>query len=215
MPGRLRKTMKGAVLVLGLVVVGLLAGCLEHGNDSRPIRAVINAEPRQGQAPLEVTFDGGASHDRDGKIEDWLWDFADGSGVVSGREVQHTFTRPGEYTVTLVTVGPSGVGRASTTVRTLNNPPMASFTFYPRDPFEGESVTFDGSESYDPDGEIVRWMWDFGDGGVGEGTYADHVFALPGTYTVRLTVEDDQGAQASTSRTVTVDDCSSGRCGRR
>ncbi len=216
MPGHLRGKLRLLGMCGCLVGVVLLAGCLDQNNPGGPVRAIISAEPRQGRAPLEVTFDAGASYDANGSITDWLWEFDDGTGIIAGRELRHTFDNPGEYSVTLRVVGESGVGRTSTTVRALNTPPVASFSFYPRDPFQDETVTFDGSDSYDPDpaGRVVRWMWDFGDGGTGEGEFVEHVFTLPGDHTVRLTVEDEEGEQATTSRTVTVDDCARGRCGR-
>ncbi len=49
---------------------------------------------------------------------------------------------------------------------TLNQLPIANFTYYPENPVVGEEITFDVSYSYDPDGEIVSWEWDFGDGDV-------------------------------------------------
>ena len=73
-------------------------------------------------------------------------------------------------------------------------------------------VTFDASKST---GEIVSWEWDFGDGGMTEGETVDHTFTAPGDYTVILTVTDDSGGQAVTSRTVTVEECIGGHCGRR
>jgi len=115
----------------------------------------------------------------------------------------------------LVVVGPSGTGRGTAMIRALNNPPTADFSFWPQDPFQDEQVTFDASSSFDPDGEIVSWEWDFGDGSVGEGEVVDHSFSTPGDFTVVLTVTDNSGAQAVASQTVTVDECSSGHCGRR
>ncbi|MFO8034249.1 MAG: PKD domain-containing protein [Candidatus Bipolaricaulota bacterium] len=215
MQGPLKGRVKLVCAIGCLTAVALLTGCVDGNNPSGPVSAIISAEPRQGQAPLEVTFDASGSYDNDGSISDYLWEFDDGTGVVAGKELVHTFSQPGQYSVILRVVGPSGVGGASTTVRVLNNPPVASFSFYPLDPFEDETVSFDGSDSSDPDGdEIVRWSWDFGDGNTGEGEFADHMYTQSGDYTVRLTVEDEEGEQASTSRTVTVDDCAGGRCGR-
>ncbi len=59
------------------------------------------------------------------------------------------------------------------------------------------SVYFDGSGSYDPDGEIVSYDWDFGDGTTDSGETVSHTFRDPGGYTVTLTVTDDQGATGS------------------
>ncbi len=55
-------------------------------------------------------------------------------------------------------------------------------------------VLFDGSSSYDPDGQIVRYEWDFGDGSKGTGSLVSHVYVSRGVYTAKLTVIDDKGA---------------------
>ncbi len=56
------------------------------------------------------------------------------------------------------------------------------------------SVSFSSNGSYDPDGSIARYLWDFGDGNVSNQANANHVYQHPGTYNVQLTIEDDQGA---------------------
>lgn len=85
----------------------------------------------------------------------------------------------------------------------------------------GETVELDGSDSYDEDGDIVSYEWDFGEGIVGptgidtmavDGTGDDsaepqssHVYFDSGTYTVTLTVTDNLGATASVQAKVEVD----------
>ncbi|HEC82103.1 MAG TPA: PKD domain-containing protein [Thermoplasmatales archaeon] len=60
----------------------------------------------------------------------------------------------------------------------------------------GEPVVFDGSASYDSDGMIVSYQWDFGDGKTGVGATSSHVYRNAGEYTVTLTVTDDGGKTA-------------------
>jgi glucose/arabinose dehydrogenase len=52
------------------------------------------------------------------------------------------------------------------------------------------TVSFDGSASSDPDGDALRYAWDFGDGTTGEGVTAQHEYTVKGTYSVVLTVSD-------------------------
>lgn len=73
----------------------------------------------------------------------------------------------------------------------------------------GEEVTLDGSASYDPDGKIVSWYWDFGDGESAAGKTVSHAFTSEGLYTVTLTVMDDRGAKDSISRKIEIDEAPS------
>ncbi|MCU7918813.1 MAG: tandem-95 repeat protein [Candidatus Thiodiazotropha sp. (ex Epidulcina cf. delphinae)] len=66
-------------------------------------------------------------------------------------------------------------------------------------------VYMSAGSSYDEDGKIASYSWDFGDGSIGEGPAVYHIYDFPGTYTATLTITDDAGetAQASTSISVT------------
>ncbi len=71
-------------------------------------------------------------------------------------------------------------------------------------PYSGEAgnaVWFDGSGSADLDGAIVAYLWDFGDGSVDSNIQPRHTYASVGTYTVTLTVTDDNG-NTDTANTV-------------
>jgi len=62
----------------------------------------------------------------------------------------------------------------------------------------GEAITFNGSGSTDPDGQIAEYIWDFGDGDTGTGADTGHIYQAAGTFTVSLKVKDNDGAYSST-----------------
>lgn len=70
----------------------------------------------------------------------------------------------------------------------------------------GSPVSFDGAGT-DPDGTIALYTWDFGDGSslVNAGATPTHTYTADGTYTVKLTVEDNYGKQASDTASVTIE----------
>jgi PKD repeat protein len=80
-----------------------------------------------------------------------------------------------------------------------NTPPAATFS----PSCTGLSCAFDGTGSSDPDGTIASWAWTFGDGTTTTGSWPSKKFTAPGTYNVSLTVTDDSGATATSTRAVT------------
>jgi len=86
------------------------------------------------------------------------------------------------------------------TVDNVNDSPVASFTYTA----SGLTVDFDASDSYDPDGTITSYKWDFGDENAETGVTVSHTYASAGTYTVTLTVTDDDGATDTDSQDVTI-----------
>ncbi len=85
-------------------------------------------------------------------------------------------------------------------------PPVALFYVEPLVTYVSEKITFNASESYDPDGDIVRYRWDFGDGTVVNLTdpVATHVYNSTGTYTVGLNVTDNNDLTDTATYTVVV-----------
>lgn len=71
--------------------------------------------------------------------------------------------------------------------------PSANFNYEPIKPFINQEITFDGSISFDPDGEITDYNWEFDDGTFDNGETVTHSFANPGVYEIVLTVTDDDG----------------------
>jgi PKD repeat protein len=86
-----------------------------------------------------------------------------------------------------------------------SQPPIAIFTYIPEHPGRDEIVTFDAAGSYDRDGFIVSYKWNFGDGNITTTTdpIITHVYASEGTYILNLTVTDNDGLTHSTAKSIT------------
>jgi PKD repeat protein len=69
--------------------------------------------------------------------------------------------------------------------------------------FPGNQVLFKSLAS-DDDGYILRYEWDFGDGGTSDKPDVNHAFGFAGTYSVHHVVTDNVGAQSACSRDVVV-----------
>jgi PKD repeat protein len=150
---------------------------------------------------LTCSFNGSGSRDYDGTITSYAWNFGDGTAA-SGPTVTHTYAAGGQYTVTLTVTDNAGATNAQNQTVVANSPPVASFTFS----CSRFTCSFDASGSYDRDGNITTWTWNFGDGTTLTGSYewVGHTYPAPGTYTVTLTVTDNGGATGRQSNSVTV-----------
>src|SRR5690349_5666251 len=101
-----------------------------------------------------------------------------------------------------VTVPANGTGQATFTVTCTappNQPPVAAFT----SSCSALTCSFTSTSS-DPDGSIAAYQWTFGDGGNATTQNPSHTYSAGGTYTVQLTVTDNQNATNSVTHSVTV-----------
>jgi plastocyanin len=195
---------------------------------------VFNDENRNGHLdPLErgLSFVRVFLTDESGKTRDQRTDL-DGRFVFSellpgkytvaldARTLPENFvpTTPAEVTVELkaqerITVNFGAAERP----RTVKFPPVADFTFSPERPKVGETVRFDASESFDPDGQIVKYEWDFDSDGTidAHGVIVEHVFAQAGTFTVTLIVTDNDGETGTARKTIVVGPAQLTRAGAR
>lgn len=152
---------------------------------------------------LSVAFDGTATMADDGAtITSYAWNFGDGTPSGTGATATHDYAEAGTYSVTLTVTDSRGVSGAVThdvTVLAANAEPTASFT----STVDGMSVAVNGLGSDDSDGTIESYAWDWGDGTTAaSGATASHTYATQGSHTITLTVTDDRGATATTTRDV-------------
>jgi PKD repeat protein len=172
-----------------------------------PVASFV-VEPNSGDAPLSISTDGTASSDPDGSIASYAWDFGDDASA-TGATASHTYTAAGSYTITLTVTDDHGAtAKASQTVAVSSAPtnaaPVASFTVTQPPGPAPVSVRVDGTASSDPGGSIASYAWDFGDDASATGATASHTYTAAGSYTITLTVTDDDGATGSATHSVSV-----------
>ena len=146
-------------------------------------------------------FDGSGSSDPDGTIASYAWQFGDGTSG-SGPTPHHVYALGEQYVVTLTVTDDTGITGVFNITINANAPPVPALTAT----CSGPTCTFDASGSSDPDGTIAFYSFSFGDGhstGFTTTSTASHAFAA-GTFTATLYIQDNAGATAIQTTTVTV-----------
>lgn len=141
-----------------------------------------------------VKLDGSQSVDSDGGIAEYFWDFGDGSTSSEVKPV-HVYSSPGVYKIKLVVTDNTETSnnKASDEITVIVNENPIADAGPDKFGVPNQIFTFDASNSFDPDGEIINYLWEFGDSEKAEGKRVKHSFKKPGKYTVRLTVKDNTG----------------------
>jgi PKD repeat protein len=141
-------------------------------------------------------------------INSYSWDFGDGSSIEEDMNPMHSYPIPGIYNVTLTVTNNQGFNNSDTcqifVLEKPNSPPIAD-AGSPKTVSVGEIIHFSSSGSYDEDGVITSYLWDFNDGSKqNPGLYPIHAFNFQGTYNVTLTVTDNEGITGNDTCVVTV-----------
>jgi PKD repeat protein len=136
-------------------------------------------------------------------IVSWNWNFGDGETASDANPV-HTYADDGIYTVTLTVTDEDGSTDTISHIVTILNVAPAVQAGADQTADEGSIISFDGSFT-DPGADTHTVIWDFGDGEMAEGTLTPtHTYVDEGTYTVKLTVTDDDGGEGSATLIVVV-----------
>jgi len=185
---------------------------------NKPPVAAFRFSPETPKMGDQVCFNASESHDPDGKIVRYEWDF-DGDGTfdetTTEPKVCHVFELAGNFNVTLRVTDDDGATAEFTATVTVNGTapmrvaiPIARFTFSPLAPNAGEPVKFDASASQSGNGEITQYEWDWNGDGVFDETVTtptvQHTFSDSGPREVKLRVTNSQGRTAEFSAIVTV-----------
>jgi len=180
------------------------AQSLFNVGDNRVPEAKFTISPFRGIKDDPFRFDASRSND-DGTLVSYKWKFGDGKQD-TGRVVTHRYSRGGTFDVTLtVTDNKNTTATSNGRVEVDNSKlPQASFSVSPSTGGLETTFQFDASQSRDPDGKIVNYFWNFGDGSSANGQHVQHKFKFAGAFGVTLTVTDDSREANITQRRVDV-----------
>lgn len=215
--------MRTRLVLLVLVALVASSGCISNMGELKEALGVTEPEPTflppvaKATANLTtaltgapVRFSAEGSRDPQQLPLTYTWRFGADPGAAerSGLEIQHVFTAPGEWRVTLTVANDKGLTDEATLVVQVaqgNRAPVARIQLPDAGPFRmGEAVRFEATAT-DADDNIATYEWDFGDGGTSHERLTQHAFKQPGLHTVRLRVLDAGGLSAEASRLVAVD----------
>ncbi|MDH5545058.1 MAG: PKD domain-containing protein [Gammaproteobacteria bacterium] len=164
--------------------------------------AVIDA-PSRGAANIPIHFSASSSHDPDLQTLTYSWDFGDGQSL-SLENPSHEFSSTGLFTVTLTVSDGALTDSVQHQIEIVTNTQPVADPGGPYQEYVGNSITFDGSGSFDADGDALTYVWGFGDGNSANGIAPTHTYANKGSYNLSLLVNDGLSDSQIANTTVTV-----------
>ena len=180
-------------------------GCSAEQTTGQPIANANGSYLTKGATAVNFSSKGSIDTNLGGSIISYLWDFGDGNSSTAANP-SYSYPQDGDYVASLTVTdndGNTAVSEANVKVYPENANPTA----VPRGPYSAavdESIYFDASSSFDIDGTVTSYLWDFGDGATSTELKQWHRFTSAGTYTVSLTVTDNTGLTHTATTTATI-----------
>lgn len=207
---------KRSLFLCALLLVQLMAGCTGVLETTVDPRAALTAAPTEIQQGEEVTFDARASDAIEGVISEYQWDFGDGTetSTIAGF-TSHQFLKSGQFNVKLTVTNDQGGTDSTTVLIRVNGAPQLNLSI-PDDVRSGDIVLLDASNTVDPEGGPMQFIWDLnfledsdGDGDTrNDVDSTENMVYLPtessGTILGSLTVDDNEGGIATQQFTIDV-----------
>lgn len=197
--------MRCLLVAVAIVPFALLA-CADESIDAienQPPVAIVSGGGTAARGSV-VLLDGSLSSDAEGDIAAFAWTFGDGSAG-DGAQVSHIYNSAGTFEVALTVTDKGGESDTATLTVVIddNQAPLAVITAPSTGAIAG-LLHFEGLNSSDADGTVSSYSWDFGDGVSATGALVDKVFDDAGSFTVTLTVTDNDGAQGEAQHTINI-----------
>jgi PKD repeat protein len=143
----------------------------------------------------------------DAEVTGWSWDFdGDGTPDATTANASFTYTTAGDFNVRLTARDAQGLSDTKTSTITIappvNPPPTAGFTYT----CNAADCSFTSTSTDVAPGTIATYAWTFGDGATEDWNAPSHVYTISArtTFTVTLTVTDNEGATAVATQRVTL-----------
>ncbi|WP_368073650.1 PKD domain-containing protein [Tateyamaria omphalii] len=158
---------------------------------------VADARPDIETDALQVAFDGSGSAGADGDALIYTWDFGDGSPPRTGQQITHVYPRSDTFPVTLQIDDGLGMSNATAihaTTVVVNARPVAEAGGN-RAVCSGKSILFDACDSIDPDGGLLLYQWDFGDGTTSDLVNPSKIYETPGASAVTLRIRNGKDTE--------------------
>jgi len=175
--------------------------------ESNAPTAVFTSSPTNAKLGEMVYFNGQQSTAAPGRrITLYSWDFGDGDEE-TGETASHDYMEVGSFVVTLVVTDDIGKSGSTSATVTVTQGLTAAFTISPAAGTVGASIIVNAATSTKPAGRtIVTYAWDFGNGSASSGASptASVSYGAIGTFTITLTITDDLGNRATTTKTISI-----------